>query len=104
MTTIKLSDLLRFNASVLVSDAEMSNIHRDAVLREARKNLAEEVIHRIVHDCVESSPGYMGYSSNLLTVDVFVITPSQLHQLMAKAREDGMKDVYRFQPTEYIPL
>ena len=82
----------RLQAFAFVNGAELENIHRDGIIRAHATKMAERALRKLLHDCVKTEDGYMGYQGQTLRLDVYVLQPQELHQMLADARMQGEKD------------
>ena len=85
-----------FQATAFVSDAELYALGREQIIRTAAKNMAEMALQKIMADCIKSEGDYMGYQGQTLTLEVYVLSPAELHQIIARARKEGENDAKRW--------
>lgn len=85
----------RLNASVFVNNAELSAVGRDQIFRLAAQNLAETALRKLIDDCIRTDE-HQGFKGQTLRLDVYVIEPSELHKMLAEARQQGEMDAMRW--------
>ena len=83
-------------ATAFVSGAELQAVDRGKIIRTAAKNMAEMALQKIMADCIKSEGDYMGYQGQTLKLEVYVLSPAELHQIIARAREEGENDAKRW--------
>lgn len=83
--------LTRLQAHVFVDGAELDQTIRRAVIQQAAVGLAEQALRKLLDDCVETTSGYMGYEGQRLSLDVYVLTPRELDNLLITALSEGAK-------------
>lgn len=86
---IDFSKLRRLTVDTIVADAYVDCKDRDELLWHARERLGTDAVMKIAEECSKSTKHYMGYPSNHIRLDVFVLTPEELYQLVNKAIEIG---------------
>jgi spore coat polysaccharide biosynthesis protein SpsF (cytidylyltransferase family) len=97
-------NLCRLQSTMFVNRTELDNIGRDNLLRCAAERLAEEGLRKLIKDCIKSTEEYMGYQGSTLGIDVYVLSPEELHKLVANARMEGERDAIRWgTPTYWKP-
>ena len=97
----------RFQATVFVSGTEVKRTPGD-VLRRAAKHLADQAVQKMLDNChlapypPHEIPGVPTGCS--IRLDVYVLSPDELHRLLAEARAAGEEDAkrYGFDP-QWIP-
>ena len=82
----------RLQATAFVHGAELSAVGRDRIIRAAAEKLAESALRKLLQDCIKSDGSYMGYQGQTLRLDVFILSPDELHKMLAEARAQGEKD------------
>lgn len=87
----------RLQATAFVQDAELSNIGRSDVIRMQAWNMAEAALRKLMEDCIKTEGGYMGYNGQTLKLDVFVLSPEELHKMLVEARKKGEQDAMFWQ-------
>ena len=89
----------RFQATVFVSGAEAKRT-KDDILRGAARNLAEMGVQKMLDNCrmepcpPREVPGVP--TGHKISLDVYVLSPDELHTLLAEARAAGEKDAKRW--------
>lgn len=86
----------RLQAMAFVSDAELSAIGCDRIIRAKAERMAEMALRKLLVDCIKTEGGYMGHKGQTLRLDVYVLSPADLHQIIARAREQGEQDALRW--------
>lgn len=86
----------RLQAVAFVTDAELSAVGRDRIIRAEAEQLAESALRKLLSDCIRTKGDYMGYKGQTLKLDVYVLSPEELHQIVARAREQGERDAMNF--------
>ena len=86
-------------AKAFVSDAELNKIGRSEIIREAAEKMAEQALRKLISDCI-STQDYMGYQGQTLSLDVYVLSPDDLHAIIAEARKQGERDAMMWSPTK----
>ena len=82
----------RLQARAFVQKAELDAIGRGAIIRAAARNMAEGALRKLLEDCIKTEGDYMGYAGQTLSLDVYVLSPSELHKALIEARKQGEKD------------
>jgi hypothetical protein len=89
----------RVQTTVLVSGAEAKHGQGD-ILREAAKNLAAQAVQKMLDNCrMEPYPPreVLGVpTGHMIRLDVYVLSPDELHKLLAEARAAGEEDAKRW--------
>ncbi len=91
----------RLQAMAFVQGAELSAIGRDKIIRAGAERMAEQALRKLLKDCIKTEGGYMGYTGQTLSLDVYVIAPYELHKMLAEAREQGEHDALRFRGADF---
>lgn len=86
----------RLQATAFVKDAELSAIGRSAIIRMEAEKMAEMALRKLLEDCIKTEGDYMGYKGQTLKLDVYVLSLADLHQIIARAREQGEHDAMRW--------
>lgn len=86
----------RLQATAFVTNAELSAIGRDHIIRAACKEMAERALRKLIKDCIKTGGDYMGHVGQTLVLDVYVLSPADLHRIIAQAREEGGNDARRW--------
>ena len=100
MTTIIPETLTRLQASAFVDNAELAVVGRSKILREAAKRLAEKALHKIATDFIRFEE-YLGFQTQAMRLDVYVLSPPELAELIVAARREGAEDTQRFMPRSF---
>lgn len=95
MATLLPETVTRLQAQAFVENAELSNIGRSEIIRHAAKDMAEKCLRKLLHDCIETKQ-YQGYQGQTLYLDVCVLAPHELFELLKNAREEGRLDAMRW--------
>jgi len=82
----------RLQATAFVNDAELAAVGRDRIIRAQAEKMAEAALRKLLKDCIKSEGDYMGYRWQTLSLDVFVLSPKELHKMLAEARMLGEAD------------
>lgn len=82
----------RLSATAFVSDAELTAVGRSEIIRMQAEQMAEGALRKLLKDCIKAEGGYMGYEGQTLRLDVFVLSPNELHKMLAEARMQGEAD------------
>lgn len=102
MATLLPENLVRLQAYAIASDAELSSIGEATVLRMVAKDLAEKALRKLMNDCVKVERRG-GSHGTVVSLDVCIVTQSDLLQMVSDARAEGARDVARWggrlQPT-----
>ncbi len=88
--------ITRLQAVAFVQNAEISAVGRSAIIRMGAEKMAETALRELLDNCIKSEGDYMGYQGQTLKLDVYVISPDELHQMIARAREQGEQDAMRW--------
>ena len=89
----------RWQATVLVSGAEAKHSKGD-ILRMAAEGLAHRAVQKMLDNChmapypPREIPGVP--TGHKISLDVYVLSPDELHKLLAEARAAGEKDALRY--------
>ena len=97
MATLLPESVTRLQARAFVENAELSNLGRGEIIRHVSKDMAEKCLRKLLHDCVKTEE-YLGYQGQTLYLDVCVIAPNELFELLKNAREEGKLDAFRWAP------
>jgi len=79
-------------AAAFVDDAALDQSDRVETIRRAARSMAEQALQKLLYDGIKTKD-YMGHMGQTLYLDVYVITPSELEELLVKARMDGQQVV-----------
>ena len=85
-------DAVRLQVTAFVQDAELAAAGRDRIIRAQAEQMAEAALRKLLKDCIKTEGGYMGYAGQTLRLDVFVLSPDELHKMLAEARMQGETD------------
>ena len=85
----------RLTCWAFVEDAELSAIGRDQIIRASAKELAETALRKILHDCIKTEE-YQGHTGQTLRLDVYVLSPDEMYQMIRKARQEGERDAMKW--------
>lgn len=85
-------DATRLQAIAFVQGAELAAIGRDEIIRASAKRLAESALRKILSDCIRTEGDYQGYQGQTLVLDAYVLSPQELHKMLAEARKQGERD------------
>lgn len=88
--------ITRLQAVAFVGNAELAAIGRDRIIRTSAEQMAEQALHKLLRDCIKTEGDYMGYTGQTLRLDVYVLTPDELHRLISDARMRGCVDARRW--------
>jgi hypothetical protein len=92
MSTTPSDSILRLREFMFVQDAELSNINRSDLIKQGMRKVAEDGLRYLIEKCVKVEGGYMGYTGQTLSLDVYVMSPQDFHREMARARMEGERD------------
>lgn len=67
------------------ANAYIGNPDRDAIMYSVREELGNEAIMRIALECTKSTGHYQGYPSSTIELDVFVLRPDELFNIVDDA-------------------
>lgn len=87
---------LRLQALAFVNDAELAAVGRVRIIRVAAEQLAENGLRKLLEDCIKTEGDYMGYRGQTLRLDVYVLSPDELHKIIADALRTGANDASRW--------
>lgn len=90
-------NVTRLQTTAFVNNAALDVVGRVEIIRTAASKMAECALQKILDDCIETVGDYMGYEGQTLKLDVYVLTPAELHQMLIDARMQGEKDAIRWQ-------
>lgn len=96
MSVLLPENLCRLQATCFVQDAELQVVGRSGIIRHAAEKLCRQALEKLLTDCVKSEGSYMGFSGSTLMLDVYVLSPTELHQALAQAVEIGRRDASRW--------
>lgn len=96
MASLVPEDVTRLQVTAFVNEAELSNIGRSEVIRTHAKRMSEVALHNILERCVKTEGDYMGYQGQTLRLDVYVLSPDELHRMLIEARQQGADDARRW--------
>lgn len=86
----------RLQATAFVKNAELEAIGRGQIIRHAAEEMAEMALRKILDGCITTKGNYMGYQGQTLKLDVYVLSPQELHKIIVKARQEGEQDARRW--------
>lgn len=92
----------RLQAVAFVRDAELAAIGRDRIIRAEAEKMAEAALRKLLADCITKEGNFMGFEGPMLRLDCYVLTPHELHQIIAKAREQGERDAQQWMALEKV--
>ncbi len=84
--------LKRLQAFAFVDEAELNCSGHEELMRNAATHMAESGLQKILEDCIEIKDGCMGYPGQTLELNVYVLSPYELQQIIADARAQGYRD------------
>lgn len=84
---------LRLQATALVQDKELAAIGHTSLIHEYAKHLAETALWKLLRDCIKAERDYEGQT---LRLDVYVLSPAELHKMLVDARLQGETDAKRW--------
>lgn len=87
--------ITRMQAYAFVDEAELNSIGGDAAILNSAKHIAERALRKIIKDCIKTED-YLGHKGKTLLLDVYVLSPDELHEVIAEARESGARDSMRW--------
>lgn len=96
MSVLLPENLCRLQATCFVDNAEISAAGHGEILRVAAENLAEKALRKLMQDCIKSRDKYMGFSGQTLELDVYVIAPHELHEIIVSCIEKARQDEKRW--------
>lgn len=82
---------LRLQATAFAHDAELSRTGRGEIIRMHAQDLSEKAVRKIMDDCVRIET-FEGYQGQTLTLDMYVLSPAEIHKMLAEARKAGEQD------------
>lgn len=86
----------RFQHIARVNDAALATgAERDMVFREARRAMVERFAGYVVEKCIRQD-SYLGFAGSTLHLDVYVLSAQDLHALLDKAYNAGLRSKERF--------
>lgn len=86
----------RFQLVAVVNDAPLAaGAERDMIFRAARENMVRKFAGYTVEKCIQQS-SYMGFGGSTLHMDVYVLSPQDLHALIDNAYRAGLNSRDRF--------
>ena len=95
MASIVPETATRLKATAFVNGAELGALGRGGIIRAAATEMAESALRKLLEDCITTSE-YMGHQGQTLTLDVYVLAPADLHQIIMQARAEGERDAMRW--------
>ena len=96
MSSIIPETAILLQCTAFVRDAELTAIGRDRIIRIESERLAEMALRKLLSDCIKTESGYMGYQGQTLRLEAYVLSPQELHKIIADARMQGEKDALRW--------
>ena len=87
---------LRLQAAAFVCSAELEAVGRDHIIRAAALKMAETCLRKLLQDCIKVEGGYRGYQGQYLHLDVYVLSPQELHQIIVEAQNRGAQDALQW--------
>lgn len=84
-------DLTRLQATMFVDGAALFVPNRGEIIHAAAVNMARGAVKKIVNDCV-TTQDWLGHKGQTLYLDVYVLTPHELHALIMDAYIKGQKE------------
>jgi hypothetical protein len=87
------NDLSRFQAVCFACTEEVGRREREAILRCTTRDVAEMALSKIMREYLEVVENYKGrQGETFIKLDVYVLSPEELHLLILDARTQGRKD------------
>ncbi len=86
----------RLQAVAFVNGAELEVVGRERIIRAAAEKLAESALQKLLADCIKTEGDYMGHPGHTLRLDVYVLSPQELHRIVADAFAKGWQDEARW--------
>ena len=87
----------RLQTTAIVDAVELASVHRDEIMRRAALNMAEDALRKIMADCVVVEPFREDIKGYRLVLDMYVLSPAELENLLYDARKQGQIDAQRWQ-------
>ena len=87
--------LTRLTATAYANDAEISAMGREEILHETARKLAESALRKLMADCITTTEWH-GHQGQALQLDVYVLSPSELNDLLRDALNRGCEDAMRW--------
>lgn len=97
MSSLIPETLTHLQATAFVSKAELSAVGRSRIIRAEAEKMAETALRKLLTDCIKTEGEYLGYACQTLRLDVYVLSCAELHQIIARAREEGERDAIRWE-------
>ena len=97
MASLIPEDVLRLQATMIISETELEAIGPANALRMEADRLAEGAVRKVLEDCVKtetSSHGNEGIYQ--LRLDVYVLSPDELRGIIEKSYKRGEEDGIRW--------
>lgn len=86
----------RLQATAFVHGAALMTVGRVEIIREAAEQMAEGALRKLLADCIKTKGDYMGHQGQTLCLDVYLLTPEDLHAMLVEARAQGERDAMRW--------
>ena len=87
---------MRLQSKAFVRDAELEAIGRGEIILHAAEQMAHSALRKLMDDCIKTEGDYMGYRGQTLSLDVYVLSPDELHKMLVEARAEGERDALRW--------
>ena len=92
----------RLQVMAFVSDAELAATERNRLIRVKAEQMAEQALRKLLSDCIKTEGDYMGFQGQMLRLDVYVLSPEEIHKMIADAIRQGRLDaMYGMKGTAY---
>ena len=103
MASLVPENALRLTATAFVGPVDLARVDRAHIIRAAATKMAEEALRKLLEDCTKAED-YRGHVGKLLLLDCYVLAPSELHSIIATAREEGTQDALRWHQTHNVQV
>lgn len=88
--------LTRLQSVVFVRNEELKEKGGDPIIRVFAEKLAEQALRKIIRDFIKTEVNTVGCHGQTLSLDVYVLSPEDLHKIVADAIKIGERDAMRW--------
>lgn len=96
MASLIPENVMRLQSKAFVKGAELEVLGRGEIILAAAEQMAHSALRKLMDDCIKTEGDYMGYQGQTLSLDVYVLSPSELHKMLIEARAEGERDALRW--------
>ena len=83
-------NLPHFSATAFAHKAELQALGAPSIIKSTARQLSDQMLRKLFEDYIRVEEDYQGHTA--LSLDVYVLSPSDLRRLIADIREEAERD------------